>query len=165
MRNETKILKPNKLKTIGFLLISCFFVIFAFNMIKEEPLMGWIGISFFGLGIIVFIIQLLPNSTYLKLTNEGFEIRNLYKSDFTKRSDVKVFKIGTIPMHIYGGYVRQKKMVMLDYVKTHKKHRRGKMASKALSGSHGALPDSYGKSIEELVQIMNEWKSKNVVQH
>lgn len=163
MRNETKILKPRKLKSIVLLLASCLFVISGFYIVEEDILMGWVGIIFFGLGVIVFIIKLLPGSTYLKLTQEGFEVQNLFKSEFTKWSDVKIFSIGSIPIYIFGDifYIWKRKMVMLDYEKSHKKYRRGKEISNAISGHHGALPDTYGLSYEELVELMNEWKLKN----
>jgi hypothetical protein len=160
MKTDELILKPNKLKTFGLLLISILFVLVGFSVLEEQPLFGWTCIAFFGLGATVFLIQMVPNSTYLKLNEEGFEVRNLFRSDFTKWKDVKFFRIGSVPMPVYLGYWRQKKMVMLEYQKTHKKHKIGKAASKMISGNHGALPDSYGMSVAELVELLNEWKNQ-----
>ena len=94
MNEEKRILRPKPLKSIGLLFVSILFVACGFIFIKEDPFMAWITIIFFGLGVIVFVIQLIPNSSYLKLTKDGFEVKNLFKSDSTKWSDVNSFKVG-----------------------------------------------------------------------
>lgn len=162
MIKETIILKPKKIKTIGFLLLSCLFVVLAFSLLDEKPFIRWISIVFFGLGVIIFIIQLLPGSTYLKLTHEGFEVKNLFRSNFTKWAEINAFRIGIVPIDIYWNDFHfwwdwNKKMVLFDYKKT----RKGNFNSKDVFDNQEALPDSYGMSVEELVQLMNEWKSKN----
>jgi hypothetical protein len=156
MIKETIILKPKKIKTLGFLLISCLFVILAFSCLEEKSFIRWISIIFFGLGGIIFITQLLPGSTYLKLTQEGFEVKNLFRSNFTKWAEINAFRIGIVPIVIYWNdffYWREwnKKMVMFDYKKTRKEN----FNSKDVFDSQGALPDSYDMSVEELVQLMN----------
>lgn len=113
--------------------------------------MGWLATVFFGLCLLVFMIQLIPGSTELKLTNEGFETTNLFRKNLTKWQDVKRFKIG---------YLEQNKTIMFDYVKEHKKYQTGKLIAKKLSGSHGALPTTYGLKANDLLDILNEWKNK-----
>lgn len=119
-------------------------------MLDEEPVMGWFIISFFGLGVLVFAIQLIPGSAELKLTERGFTITNLFKSHFTKWSDVESFR---------EGYLGPNKAVLFDYADTHAKHQVGKLIAKELSGNHGALPSKYGFKTSELVKIMNDWKN------
>jgi len=164
MRNEAITLKPRKLKTIGYLLISCAFVFIGFIVIDENALLRWSSISFFGLGVIVFIIQLIPDSTYLRLTRDGFEVRSLYKSNFTKWDEIKSFRAGSLTVPTYtnlGTFIStNKKMVFYDYKKSHKKYRIGK----SLSGRQAALPDLYGMKVDELAKLMNKWKNKNSVQ-
>jgi len=167
MRNGTITLRPRKLKTIGFLLIFFAFVYGGFSFMDEKTLLGWSCIIFFGLGAIVFIIQLIPNSSYLKLTEDGFEMRSLYRSYFTKWDEIKSFRAGSIsiPTYIQFGIMHtKKKMVFFDYEKDHKKHRIGKAFSNALSGSQAALPDLYGMKVDDLAKLMNKWKNKNSVQ-
>lgn len=169
MEGETIILRPKKLKMITLLFTSLIFVIGSFTFIDEEPLLGWSSITFFGLGVIVFAISLIPNSTYLKLTHDGFEIRSLYKLHHTKWEDVKSFRAGSITTPIItsiGTFLStKKKMVFFDYVESYKKHKMGKAFSKAISGNHAALPDLYGMKVEDLAKLMNNWKNKNSVQH
>lgn len=54
-------------------------------------------------------------------------------------------------------------MVMLDYQDEHIEYRIGKKFAKTLSGSEGALPNTYGMPAETLAQLMNEWKSKHTI--
>ena len=168
MRNDTITLRPRKLKIIGFLLISIAFVYGGFSFMDDKTLLKWSCIVFFSLGAIVFIIQLMPNSSYLKLTGDGFEMRNLYRSHYTKWDEIKSFRAGSIsiPTYIQFGIIyTNKKMVFFDYEKNHKKHKIGKALSNALFGSQAALPDLYGMKVDDLAKLMNEWKNKNSVQH
>ena len=120
-------------------------------MIEDEGVKGWLITLFFGLCSLVFLIQLIPSSTQLQLNEQGFIMTSLFRSSFTKWTDVKSFK---------PGYLGRNKAVMFDYVKSHKKHATGKNISKLLSGSQAALPSTYGMKATELIEIMNEWKKK-----
>jgi hypothetical protein len=40
---------------------------------------GYLGIAFFGLGLVVFVIKLVPNSSYLRVTQEGFTVCSLFR--------------------------------------------------------------------------------------
>jgi hypothetical protein len=152
MKEETKILKPKRLKTIGLLLICILFVIAGIFLIEKNSFRAWLGIIFFSLCMVLFVIQLIPNSSHLKLTKNGFEIRSLFKSNYTKWSDVEVFKTG---------YVGQNKMVMFDFSKEHKKHNIGKKIAKFLASNEGSLPNTYGMKATDLAELMNKWKSES----
>lgn len=132
-------------------MVSSSFVAIGSYLIEENPFMAWMTIIFFGLGVIVFVIQLMPNSSRLKLSKDGFELKNLFKSDFTKWSDVDKFRVG---------YVGRTKMVKYDFSREHNKYNVGKKIAKSLSGSEGALPNTYGMKAKELAELMNDWKSK-----
>ncbi len=151
MKEETIILKPKKLTTVILLLISILFVVIGFISMEEKIFIKWGGIIFFGLGIIVFIIELLPNSSYLKLNKEGFEMRSLYRSHFIKWTEVTNFGIF---------YFRFNTMVAFNYTADYKKHNTGKKISELLSGYHGALSGTYGMNATKLAELMNEWKYK-----
>lgn len=151
MEAENQILRPKNIKTILLAVISLAFTIAGVFMTKDENLTGWLAALFFGLCFIVFLIQLIPGSTQLKLTQQGFIMTSLFRSHFTKWSDVKSFKIG---------YLGMNKTVMFDYADTYKKQEIGKSIAKALSDSHGAIPSTYGLKATELLYIMNDWKNK-----
>lgn len=152
MNQEVKILRPSIIKTIALLIVSIIFVYGGIILRDENQFMAWLIIIFFGLGTIVFVIQLIPNSSYLKLTKEGFEVKSLYKTNFTKWSDIDVFTTG---------YISKNLMVLFNYSNNHNKYNTGKKLAKSIAGNEGALPNNYGMKAKNLAILMNEWKSKN----
>ncbi|MEQ6123281.1 STM3941 family protein [Pseudotenacibaculum sp. MALMAid0570] len=147
---QSKKLSPSIFKYLLLLVICSSFVYLGFFRIEIEPNIAWGTIIFFGLGVIVAILKLIPGSSYLKLTKEGFEIRSLYRSHFTKWNDVENFRVNSIRT-----WYSYNKMVMFDYHKNHTKYTFGKRLSKA-------LPETYGMSAQKLSELMNEWKSKSI---
>ena len=151
MKIERQTYRPRNPKTVLLGLVSLVFVVSGIFMTQDEPVMGSFVTSFFGICLLIFVVQLIPGSTELKLTKEGFEMTSLFRKSTTNWSDVELFKIG---------YLGRNKTIMFDYVDGHKKHTTGKLIAKGLSGSHGALPTTYGLKATELLEIMNEWKNK-----
>jgi len=151
MTKGIQIFRPKYFKTVLLIIVSLGFTIGGLLMTKDEGIMGWLVTSFFGLCFLVFLIQLIPDSTQLLLTEDGFTITSLFRSHFTKWTDVKSFEIG---------YLGRNKAIMFDYVDSHKEHKTGKSIAKQLSGSHGALPSTYGMKVTELLTLMNESKKK-----
>lgn len=151
MKTERQTYRSKNPKTLLLGLVSLLFVVGGVFMTEDEPIMGWFVTSFFGICLLVFLIQLIPGSTELTLTKDGFEMTSLFRKSTTKWTDVDSFKIG---------YLGQNKTVMFDYIDGHNKHETGKLIAKGLSGSHGALPTTYGLKATELLRILNEWKNK-----
>ena len=150
MKTDQLIFKTKKTKTILFTIGSLLFTIGTLYIEDDNKFMSIAGPLFFGLCTLVFIIQLIPGASQLKITSDGFEITNLFKKDFISWNDIKEFKTG---------YISSNEMVLMDYADNHKKMMTGKKISRFLSGSHGALPDTYGMKAAELCRIMNEWKN------
>ncbi|MCD8447082.1 STM3941 family protein [Tenacibaculum finnmarkense] len=157
MKNESHIFRPNQLKTLILFLGCSAFVVIGVFILDSDPKIGWGNIIFFGLGVIVSLIQFYPNSTYLKLTDSGFEVKVLFRSNFTKWTDIKGFRQGKI---------KGNKMIFFDYTDNHKKWNNGKKVAKFLSGKEGAIQSSYNISTDKLIELMTEYKrkSKNMVQ-
>lgn len=151
MKAEVKTYRPKITKTIFLALISLTFVVMGFFIIDDDPRIGFMSLGFFGFCLLVFIIQLIPGSTELKLTNEGFEMTNLFKKNFIKWCDVESFEIGSLGAN---------QTILIDFVENHIENKVGKYISKKLAGYHGALPSTYGLEAKELLTIMNEWKRK-----
>jgi len=150
---KTKILRPSRLKTILLLIVSLAFVATTPITMEKNQTMSWLGAIFFGLVALVFIIQLFPNSSYLKLTEEGFEVKSMYKSHFTKWSDIEYFGVGEISNN---------KMVMFIYSENHNTQKIGKEIARGLTGGEGGLPNTYGMKADKLADLMNEWKTDSV---
>ena len=80
------LLRPRARDQILPLLACSVFVALTFlpNVREDESAMKWGARCFFGLGVLVFTLQLVPGVSHLRLTPEGFEIRNLGRSDFIR---------------------------------------------------------------------------------
>lgn len=144
------VLRPRKLHFIMLLLGSLVFVAVGVLMMQSgEAFYGFITLSFFGLGIPVFLVGLMPGSSYLKLTSEGFEVCNMYKKYFIKWSEVEFF----MPMEEY-------EMCVYNFSSTHQQNTTLGNLSANMTGVDAGLPDTYGKSTEELAKIMNSWKQR-----
>lgn len=150
MLEDKLVLRPNPNRTILLGLVCLAFTVGGLLIAQQAIVKGWLIASFFGLGVFVFIIQLIPGSSQLSLTKEGFITTSLFRSHFTDWSDIEQFEVG---------YVGKSKFVKFDYKANHKKHKTGKGIAKFLSGNHGALPSNYGLSLSELCDLMNEWKT------
>ncbi len=83
----------------------------------------------------------------LQLSDKGFETTSVFhKKEFISWDDVIGFKLVSIPMR--NNDVR--KFVAFGYVAADNKHGR----------TGRVFIDNYGKTAEELVELLNEWKSK-----
>ena len=118
-------------------------------MLEDKPLMGILGIALFGLGGIAALTQLLPNAYYLKLDEEGFEVKHLFRTSFTSWSEIKNLRAGS---------VKGTKMILFDYTAKHKKGKAGKKLAKFLGGNEGGLVSDYSIKTKELLKIMKDYK-------
>lgn len=128
------ILYPSKLKLL-FLSIAFFVMMLVgiFIILPDIKLFGWIVIIVFSIFFIISIAHLLSNSSYLRITQEGFEIHQLLsRNTFTRWDEVDSF------FCLY-------RQVIFKY--------KGKYEQKI-------LPEQYGKSRTELVNLLNEWREK-----
>ncbi|WP_130735852.1 STM3941 family protein [Flavobacterium sp. J27] len=153
MEKEAKIFHQNKLKSFFLFIISLLFVCGGIFITKEKTWLGWSIILFFGLSLIVSIIQFFPNATYLKLDDEGFEVKTLFRSSFTKWSEVTNFRRGNI---------NGNKMIFFDFTEEHTKWKNEKKMAKLLSGMEGAIQSTYTISTEDLLHLMMDYKMKSL---
>ncbi len=120
-------------------------------MISKGEMIGWPVSIFFGICCMVFIVVLLPNSFYLRISKNGFEVCSLFRSEFTAWDEVGRFE---------SGYIGPSKMVVFNYSPGHRKYKAAKSVAKTMTGFEGALPDTYGKSAEALAKLLNEWRER-----
>lgn len=138
----------NKTKIFLMLLACIGFVALGFGIKESKPLIGWLCIVFFGLGIPLSITMMLPNGMSLRLDEEGFESRTLIRTTKTKWSDVESFRIDSI---------RGAKMIAVVYKPHYSNLKMLRQANQALAGFEGAIPNSYRVSLQELERVLNEW--------
>jgi len=109
----------------------------------HHSLSGYAVTIFFGLCAVVFCVNLLPNSSYLHVTREGFKLCSMFRSRLVRWPDVGRFGVTRIGM---------RKMVGWDPLHTVSKLG---SANQAICGYAFALPDTYGLKAEELAELLN----------
>ena len=139
-------------KAALILLGAIVFVAIGYFMRAEEPFMGWACMIFFGLGIPVGLIMLFsPNSTYLRLDPEGFEMGSFVKKTRMKWTDVAGFELASI---------RGAKMIAIVYAPHYEGQKIGRAVAENLSGMEGAIPNSYNAPLAEVLKTLNEWRAR-----
>lgn len=93
---HTHVFRPSRTKVMGRLLLSAAFVAGGIFMVSAGQQMGWLAIAFFGLGVVVFALQLLPNCNYVRVGPDGFTVRSLFRSHSCRWSDVGAFKVAQL---------------------------------------------------------------------
>ena len=124
------------------------FVVAGIVMLRNEPIAAYAAIAFFGLGAVVALVQLLPNSSYLELEERGFTICNLFRKSFMPWHEIAEF----FPMTV-GGTGRP--MVAVRFAPGSTANASARKFAVALAGAEGALPDTYGRTAEELAELLN----------
>ncbi len=150
MENEI-IFKSSPKKAIMILLFSIALVAMSIWIVREKPIIGWIFAIFFGLGIPSALLMMNPNTTYLKLNQDGFEIVAMWRHSKFSWNDVE-------PFHIVK--IRGNKMISFNFTPQFTKMRAGRAVASALTGMEGAIADHYKTPPEDLVKILNEWRER-----
>jgi hypothetical protein len=131
--------------------LSAGFVAGSALMVREGDPVGWAGILFFGAGVIVFCLLLLPGSAYLKLDPAGFTVCSLFRAHSTRWYEVDSFEVGSIGRH---------KLVVFNFSNLHRGQEFARKLSSAIGGYEGAPPETYGLSAQELAAMMNDWRQR-----
>jgi hypothetical protein len=142
------------LKKVLLLLGSSLFVAGGIWLLPHKPFIGGVAIIFFGLGLIVCAVGLLPKSSFLTLTEEGFTVASLYRKHFVSWSSVQSFTPIRIGRNMIVGW---------NYSPEFRESTNLRKVNFAISEVEAALPDTYGKSAEELCALMNEIKKQRGV--
>ena len=139
------------LKRVLLLVGSGIFVWGGLWLRPEQPFLAYACIIFFGLCGLVALVGLFPNSSYLTLTERGFEFASLYRKHFVSWSDVESF----LPIKI-----QSRRMVGWNYSPGFSKSQRIRRVNTARAGAEAALPDTYGMSAEQLADLMNQLRNR-----
>jgi hypothetical protein len=112
---------------------------------------GWSTILFFGLGLIIGIIIMLPGASSLTLSTGGFAIQKMFRDRVLSWADADNFAVVTINtphklIKAVGFNHRPSENTMLG------------RANVALTGRNAALPDTYGFAEEDLARLMSLWR-------
>ena len=139
------------LKRWGLMFAGCaLFAITGQAMIRDGQLTGWFVLIFFGLGMLVAAIAMLPGAAALTLDPTGFEITNFYRRSRTRWQDASDFTAARIPP------------ARLRFVLFNVAGRSGTLSriNTAFAGHNGSLPDTYDLSPDDLAQLMAQWRER-----
>ncbi|MFN3581940.1 MAG: STM3941 family protein [Pseudomonas sp.] len=144
--------RAGKLKALLLLVVSILFVVAGFWMINEESVIGWLCVIFFGLGIPVALLMLLPNAIFLRIDEAGFEMGSLFKSKKIRWEDVDGFRLES---------VRGAKIILIVFTDTYAQAVKGLVSRALLAGSEGAIADGFDASLGEVLDTLILWKSRS----
>jgi hypothetical protein len=111
------------------------------------------GDCLFGLGVAAFTLQLLPNSTYLRLGPDGFTVCTLFRAHSCRWSDVEPFEVRQ---------VATKQMVVFSFSKQYRGSRRLSGLNVRLVGAEAAVAaaGSWSVSMDELAAVLNRFRER-----
>ena len=144
------LLRPKPTKWLVIALGSLAFVLIGVWMVRSHEMLGWLGIVFFGLCLLVSLVCMLPNASYLRLTPDGFTMCSLFRAHTTRWEDVTGFGVGRVFTN---------KMVMFNYVQSYQRSPKLRSLNTGLTGFEAAIPDTYGLTHEELAALLNRYKA------
>jgi hypothetical protein len=121
------------------------------QMTRDGAPNGRFVLGFFGLCCLAAVAQMLPWSSRLRLSPEGFSIRHMYRERFFRWSEVSSFEVAK---------VGQNPMVVFDFTDAYTGARAMRRLSRAMAGAEGALPDTYGRKADDLARLMNDWRAR-----
>ncbi len=128
------------------------FVGIGLKALGEKPAIGWLCTIFFGFGVVVFVVQLFPGASYLRITKEGFQFCALFrKSPLFLWRDVSTFRVARLPP-------AGSRMVVFDW--SAKPERGVRSFNRAVAGATDGLPDNFGMKHQALADLLNEWRSR-----
>lgn len=144
-------LYPSKLKLTLLLLVSLVFVVTGIWIVNSGDVKGLLVVGFFGICLLVAVIQFHPKASYLHLSTEGFTVCSLFRSSFVSWQHVQEFGLISISSNT---------MVAWNYAPYYVAADRARAVSQALSGYEAALPDTYGLKPQHLTQLMSDLLSQ-----
>ena len=112
---------------------------------------GWFVAIFFGFGTVVTGIGLIPGSSYLELTPQGFVGCVLFRKRFYAWETIDTFRVGRLG--------KRPAVVLFDMAPGFQRTK-AQIVSRKLSGCDGALSTDCGVNPHYLANLMNEWRER-----
>lgn len=150
---ETLKLGPSRIKWVFVTAIALAFV--AIGVFMGDGMDAWTrwGVTgFFGLCALIGAPQIVGIGSDLRLDRQGFTCRSLFRSWRREWKDCSPFE---------AVHVGMRGMVGFSTEQDERERPRLSAVSRGLTGGpSGALPDSYGLSVDELADLMNRFRAR-----
>ena len=144
---KPKLWKP----LVSFILNASFVVLGLYTVLIKENNFGWLTLLFFGLGTIISVLQLLPNSSYLTLNNKGMRIKTIFQTTQVDWEDIAGF---------YTKKILFNPIVMIRFSNDFHGKYLGREIDSILGNKENAIPSNFGKTAQELCDILNQYKEQ-----
>ena len=142
---EPLVLRGSRGSNLFLIIGSAVFVVIGVLMLDDSDRSGWFVVGFFGLCLLVGLINALPAAAWLRIEEDGFTYASMFRKTSYSWNDVE----GFYPRSISGAK-------MLGVVMS-ESYRADRPVQQRFAGTTGgALPDTYGMDGEELANLMNE---------
>ena len=123
------------------------------RLLPEERTAGWFFAGFLvalsALGTLVFVVNLLPGSSTLKLTPAGMTVRSLYQDAFFAWTDLREF-------YTEGTYLGRQ--VHWKFVEGYRARADARNLATRFTGFKATLPDTYGYRADGLIALLEKWR-------
>ena len=120
---------------------------------------GWIVAGFFGLGILASAGNLLPNSCYLRIGPEGFEIRHFFRSWSLRWSQETRFGVWW-SVRVFAC----PEMVVFNLSDGDAASRMTRHVAFGLNGWRCVLPTAYSMAATDLAELLNVYRDVEVIE-
>jgi hypothetical protein len=148
------VLQAERRPLIWPLVGSLAFVVIGAWMVGTGSALGWVVIVFFGVGLVVFPLAMLPGSASLRIGRDGYVVRWMFRDRAESWEHIKIFvpsRLPSITPQWRVGFLYHEWYVP----RGGRAGRGGLAASTSLSGLHGRLPNNFGLSAQELADLLN----------
>ena len=155
-------LRPRPVRYILFAILAAAMIAVGMYFFHEGRVMdrilmkivGVVIVIFFGAAFFMFSSVLIPRGAYLKLDDAGFTICSVFTPRALRWNEVYPFEVSK--------QSKGRKLVVFNYTSAYRGPRRARRPPVKSEGYDAFLPDSYGRSAEELAALMNEWRARAV---
>ena len=140
-------LYPSKIKWVLILLVCFIFITMGISLIGDhnaETLLGLFVCVMSGFGILISVLTLWPDSSWLKLGPDGIRNKIMFRKFHYHWSDINRFGITTVQ---YGVGLSKSKTEFVSFWMNHDDDMR-------------SLSECYGKKTDELVEILESYRNR-----
>ena len=114
-----------------------------------EKIVLFTATGFFGLCTLAIGSQLLPGANELRLGRDGFTVRTGFRTMTYRWNDVSSFTVKHVAMT---------PMVAITFTPSYRPQAAIRTFSRLLTGMEGGLPETYGRSYEELAALLESYR-------
>ncbi len=162
MCHISKTIYSNKFKLFLYIVVCLVPIYFGIRSLSSGNITEPIVLFFFGgLGIVMFLLMLVPSLFYLKIDTNGFEARLIFRKIKLDWDEIKTIRVSTVRGPRTKIWIRAKsKFIGFDYsgVRSRQKY---KLLGKVFTGSNDGIPNIFSCSAEKIVELMNSAKENH----